>query len=153
MIVVLDANILLRLSDPSDPLHVVTKMAVTALHLQGATLRVVPQAIYEFWVVATRPRTSNGLGLSVPDCERELTRLYAAFPPLDEQSTLLSEWRFLVNTYSCHGKVAHDARIVAAMRTHGMTHLLTFNVGDFARFPGLTVLDPKAIGASPATTS
>ena len=33
------------------------------------------------------------------------------------------------------------------MRTHRLTHLLTFNVADFARFPGITILDPLAVAA------
>ena len=33
------------------------------------------------------------------------------------------------------------------MKTHGMTHLLTFNGKDFARFPGVTVLDPALVAA------
>jgi predicted nucleic acid-binding protein len=43
------------------------------------------------------------------------------------------------------GKNAHDTRLVAAMLVHGVTHLLTFNVTDFSRFPGLTVLDPATV--------
>jgi hypothetical protein len=47
------------------------------------------------------------------------------------------------------GKSAHDARLIAAMLAHGVTRLLTFNVADFNRFPGITVLDPNTV-ASPA---
>ena len=57
--------------------------------------------------------------------------------------------RILVSTCACHGKVAPDARYVAAMRTHGLDQLLTFNVGDFARFPGLTVIDPASVATVP----
>jgi hypothetical protein len=40
------------------------------------------------------------------------------------------------------GKNAHDARLVAAMRVHGLTHLLTFNAQDFRRYPGINVVTP-----------
>ncbi|MEK7832647.1 MAG: hypothetical protein AAB401_16260 [Acidobacteriota bacterium] len=43
------------------------------------------------------------------------------------------------------GKPAHDARIVAAMKVHGIAHLLTFNVGDFKRFPNITVVSPDEV--------
>jgi hypothetical protein len=33
----------------------------------------------------------------------------------------------LVEAYACHGRASYDARLVAAMRTHGITRLLTFN--------------------------
>lgn len=57
----------------------------------------------------------------------------------------------MVAAYACQGKVAHDARYVAAMRAHGLTHLLTFNGADFARFPGITVLDPHTVATSAST--
>ena len=47
--------------------------------------------------------------------------------------------------YQCHGRVPFDARIVAAMNTHSITRLLTFNLPDFARYPGLTALDPATV--------
>ena len=47
------------------------------------------------------------------------------------------------------GRNAHDPRLVAAMVVHGLTHLLTFNAGDFARYPGLTVLDPATVAPPP----
>ncbi len=28
----------------------------------------------------------------------------------------------------------HDARLTAAMLVHGLTHILTFNISDFARY-------------------
>jgi hypothetical protein len=39
----------------------------------------------------------------------------------------------------------HDARLVAAMHVHGVTHLLTLNVRDFARYPGITVVHPQTL--------
>jgi predicted nucleic acid-binding protein len=72
-------------------------------------------------------------------------RVERLFPLLPDQPTLLAEWKSLVVTYQCQGKVSHDARLVAAMRTHGLTDILTFNVGDFQRYPGLTVIDPAKV--------
>lgn len=148
--VVGDANILLRLADPTAALHPVAVTAVAHLGATGHVLRTVPQAVYEFWVVATRPTDKNGLGLTIPECERELTRALAVFPLLGDQPALYTEWRTLVAAHACHGKVAHDARYVGAMNTHGLTHLLTFNVADFARFPGITVMDPHVVAAAAA---
>lgn len=36
------------------------------------------------------------------------------------------------------------------MRTHGITRLLTTNGADFARFSGLTILDPTTLAAPTA---
>jgi predicted nucleic acid-binding protein len=46
------------------------------------------------------------------------------------------------------GRKAHDARIVAAMRVYGLSHLVTFNTDDFKRYAGITVVHPQDIVAS-----
>jgi predicted nucleic acid-binding protein len=38
----------------------------------------------------------------------------------------------------------HDAWLVAAMNSHGVKRILTFNTGDFARYDGIECIDPKA---------
>jgi predicted nucleic acid-binding protein len=55
------------------------------------------------------------------------------------------EWRRLVGAYAVSGKNAHDARLVAAMKVHGITHILSFNSGDFARYPEVTVIEPSTL--------
>jgi predicted nucleic acid-binding protein len=62
-------------------------------------------------------------------------------------------WEALVVAHACHGRVSYDARLVAAMRTHGITRLLTINTTDFARYPGITILDPATFTAPVAPTS
>ena len=48
------------------------------------------------------------------------------------------------------GKKAHDARLVAAMNLHGITHIVTFNSDDFARDAGITVIHPQGLAPSQA---
>jgi hypothetical protein len=67
------------------------------------------------------------------------------FSLLDDPPGLFAGWLALVTAHGCHGKVAHDARYVAALGLHGLTHLLTFNIGDFTRFTGITALDPAGV--------
>ncbi|OWK43906.1 type II toxin-antitoxin system VapC family toxin [Fimbriiglobus ruber] len=148
MIVVLDVNVLLRFIDTTAIQHPVAVTALVALRTQGWTLRTVPQAIYEFWVVATRPVANNGLGLSPIECDQTVCDLVDTFPVLNDDPMLFTEWRVVVTANACQGKPAHDARYVAAMRTHGVTRILTFNVADFTRYPGLTVLDPNMVATS-----
>ena len=87
--------------------------------------------------------------MSIPECQVQVARVKRLFRFLPDLPTLFAEWEALVGAHACHGRVSYDARLVAAMRTHGITQLLTFNGPDFARFPGLTILDP-AILAAPA---
>lgn len=43
------------------------------------------------------------------------------------------------------GVNVHDARLVAAMLVHGLTHILTFNISDFARYSEITAVHPTTI--------
>lgn len=148
--ILLDTNILLRYARADDPVFATVDAAIRALHAGGEVLCVVPQNIYEFWATATRPITANGLGMSASECQIEVSRVKRLFRLLPDLPPLFSEWEGLVRTYACHGRVSYDARLVAAMRTYGLAQLLSFNRADFARFPGITALDPAAIAAGAA---
>lgn len=108
---------------------------------------LVPQNIYEFWVVATRPIDKNGLGLSAGDARSTVDELLLRFPLLRDERGVFGHWISLVTLQQVIGKNAHDARLAAAMLRHSITLLLTFNVGDFKRFSPIQVLDPQEIVA------
>jgi predicted nucleic acid-binding protein len=143
----LDTNILLRYARTTDPDFAAVDAAIDALHSNGEMLCTVPQNFYEFWAVATRPIAANGLGLSITECQVQVARIKRLFRLLPDLPPLFAEWEALVGTYACHGRSSFDARLVAAMQTYGITRLLTFNGSDFARFPGLTILDPHTFAA------
>jgi hypothetical protein len=67
MRVLLDTNIIIRAAQPNQPTWSEINQALTALVTLGCTLCVVPQNIYEFWVVATRPLAQNGFGMTPAD--------------------------------------------------------------------------------------
>ena len=141
--ILLDSNLLLRYARTTDPSYELVDSTINSLHDEGEVLCVVPQNFYEFWAAATRPLAANGLGLSVSDCVLEFTRIKKLYRFLPDQPTLFAEWEKLVEVYACRGRTSYDARLVAAMRTHGISRILTFNGSDFARFDGLTILDPS----------
>ena len=139
-----DSNILLRLCNASDPNYQVAKNALDRLKRDGHRIYIAPQCCYEFWSVATRPQISRGgLGLSPADAEVEISRILTILPLLRDRSDLFDEWRRLVGKYEVSGVNAHDARLVAAMSGHGLTHLLTFNVADFTRYSEIITLNPQ----------
>jgi len=152
MTVLVDTNILGRMAEPGHPHHRPALDATTALWQRGDTLCVVPQVLYEFWVTATRPTAANGLGLSAAEAAAELARVKGLFTFLPDSAAIYPEWERVVTLYQVTGKNAHDARLVAAMAVHGLTYLLTFNTADFARFPGVTALDPASVVASSPPT-
>ncbi len=142
---VLDSNILLRMAQPAHSMHAEATQATASLLRQGETIHVIPQTLYEFWSVATREVQFNGLGLSIPDAQAELARLKNLFLFLPDSPAIYPEWERLVTQHTVRGRDSHDARIVAAMNTHGITHLLTFNKDDFKRFTTISVLLPSEV--------
>jgi predicted nucleic acid-binding protein len=68
------------------------------------------------------------------------------FRVLPDREELLALWHDLVRTMGIVGARSHNARLVAAMQSHGITRLLTFNTGHFAIFP-ITVVDPASFSA------
>jgi predicted nucleic acid-binding protein len=119
--------------------------SVSILATRRDELYVVAQNLIEFWAVATRPIIDNGLGLTVAQAEQELTKLKALFTILPDTVDILPEWEQLVVKHQVLGKQAHDARLVAAMTVHNISHLLTFNDGDFKRFTEITVVNPESV--------
>ena len=60
----LGANILLRSAEPTHRQYAEARDAVRSLNRRGHDLVIVPQNLYEFWAVATRPVANNGLGMT-----------------------------------------------------------------------------------------
>jgi predicted nucleic acid-binding protein len=106
---------------------------------------IIPQNLIEFWAVATRPAANNGLGLAVDQTAAQLRNLKSLFTLLADIPDIFSEWERIVLQYQVSGKQAHDARLVAAMIVHDITHLLTFNTTDFKRFTTITAVNPQSI--------
>lgn len=63
---------------------------------------------------------------------------------LDERG-ILGHWRDLVANNDVRGKNAHDARLVAAMKRHGLAELLSFNKHDCTRFAEMNVFTPNEV--------
>jgi predicted nucleic acid-binding protein len=149
-LVLLDTNVLVRLADSRDPQHGDADGAARKLRGAGDRLHTVSQCHVEFWSVVTRPAANNGLGLAAAEAARQLRILDTLYPRLPDADgdAVYPNWLRIVQAVGVSGKQVHDARLVAAMLTLGMTHILTFNVADFARFAapnGITVLDPRAV--------
>ncbi len=141
----LDTNTVLRFVNTKDPLHPVVLKAVNKLEQNSERFVVVPQILVEFWVVATRPKTVNGLGLTINEAATELENLQKLFRVLPENERIFDEWKSLIIKYKVSGKVAHDARIVAAMTVHKVENILTLNAKDFKRFTEINAVEPREL--------
>lgn len=150
MRVLLDTNVLARIAQPSNPQRAVAGRAVEVVRLRDDEPCVVPQVLYELWVVCTRPPTANGLGMDIRTARFELGAITRYATLLRDERAIYGHWQRLVTEHEVRGKAAHDARLVAAMLRHGVTHILTFDADDFRRFPAITVIDPDDIFAEGA---
>jgi predicted nucleic acid-binding protein len=71
-----------------------------------------------------------------------IERLFTFLP---DNKQIHDEWRQLIVTHSVSGLQVYDARIVAVMKVHAVSHLLTLNKKDFIRYPGISVLTPHQV--------
>ena len=147
MIHLIDTNVLLRLAARTDPRHATVRSALRNLRGNGHELRTSPQNLAEFWNASTRPVSQNGFGLSPADVDSLLRIVERIVALLPESPAAYAQWRRLVVTYSVAGVQVHDARLVAQMIVHGVTHVLTFNTRDFARYAGegIVAVDPTNV--------
>jgi predicted nucleic acid-binding protein len=144
---IVDTNILLRFVERANVQHAPVRAAIRTLRVSGHRLYATAQNFVEFWNVATRPATRNGFGLTAQNTAQRLAILERLFPVLPDTGALYSEWRRLVITFNVAGVQVHDARLVAAMKVGGVTHILTFDTADFARYAsaGIVAVDPATV--------
>ena len=115
-----DTNVLIRTLQPHQPHYVPANRAIRLLPKRGTILHIVPQNLFEVWVVATRPFGQNGLGMTTVAAASELQRIKAMFSFLPDTRDVHQAWEALVTRYSVAGKPAHDTRLAAAIQVHSL---------------------------------
>jgi predicted nucleic acid-binding protein len=143
-----DTNILIRSVHLKAAQHRQALKALRLLRSRGDRICIVPQNLYEFWVVATRPAENNGLALTPSQADRISSRIARVCLLLRDPPDLYDEWRRLVIANNVSGKNAHDARLVGAMHVHSIQQILTFNIQDFARYPGIQAVHPADVATT-----
>ena len=63
--ILLDSNLLVRLTNSADPQCAVSRSAIHKLLARPERLILVPQNLYEFWAVATRSAGNPPVGKTV----------------------------------------------------------------------------------------
>ena len=102
--ILLDTNLLTRMTRSRDPQSGVARAAIQTLVGQGERLIVVPQNLYEFWAVATRPpgpppAGGNGLGMTPVQAGHWLRFFQRRFTLLPDREELSRLW---------HGGPCHE---------------------------------------------
>ncbi|MFO0166684.1 MAG: type II toxin-antitoxin system VapC family toxin [Microcystis sp.] len=138
-----DTNIFLRLSDRISANYALARDATYILIEQGHKCCLTSQIIIEFWVVATRPTEVNGLGWTPERTKNQINQFLTRFTVLEETPEIFTLWFQLVTDYNIKGKRTHDIRLLAVMKAHSITHLLTFNPDDFVPLPNIIILQQQ----------
>lgn len=141
-----DTNIITRRVLTADPKHRIVSSALLRLDQQGETVFITPQNLIEFQALATRPIAANGLGMAPEQASTEARRIETVYQLLPDIPAIYPLWRMLVDSYGVTGRQVYDARLVAVMLAHGISHLLTLDPTDFRRYaPIVTVVEPHSV--------
>ena len=139
----LDTNILLRLSDADQPRHQQIADSLALLQVRGTKMCCAMQNIAEYWNVSTRSTAQNGLGLTVAETAARLLKIMAGLDVLPEPRETYQVFFDLLVAHQVRGIQVHDARLTAVMIVNGVSQILTLNDADFARYAGITAMNPR----------
>jgi toxin-antitoxin system PIN domain toxin len=146
--IAVDTNILVYAHRQDAPFHDAARRCMTELAEARSAWAIPWPCVHEFLAIVTRPR--------IFDPPTPLDRAVAQLDAwLESPSlTLLGEgpgyWpvlREVVTAARITGALAHDARVAAICRFHGVRELWTAD-RDFNRFDGLVVWNPLVAGAA-----
>jgi predicted nucleic acid-binding protein len=141
----IDTNVLLRFVKPGDREYEIVSHAIQGLWTDRNDLFYTSQNLAEFWNTSSRPVDRNGYGLPIAEVDRRARLIEAQFSLLEDSGAVHLEWRRLLVVHAVRGAQVHDARLVAAMRVHGIPHILTFNGRDFSRYGDIRAISPESI--------
>ena len=140
-----DSNILLRWVKPDHVDYPRIVVATDVILRHEGVLCYTSQNVAEFWNACTRPVDRNGYGLSPQATDRRARFFEEKLRLLADSLAVHEEWRKLLVTHGISGVQVHDARLVAAMRIHGVQRILTFNDKDFTRYSNIQAVHPRNI--------
>lgn len=146
MEILADTNIILRTIEIESSLSREVTEVIEYLLEEEHRIYIVPQNLIEFWNVYTRPRNKNGFGYSPKQANQEIQSLKTFFEFLPDTKEIYNYWEKLVTNHKVSGVQVHDARLVATMKVHQLSHILTYNDKDFNRYASeIVVLHPREI--------
>jgi uncharacterized protein len=144
--IAVDTNILVYAHREDSPWHAAADECLTRLAESGSPWVIPWPCVHEFLAIVTHPslwRPPTPLEDAVKQVE-----CWLDCPSLELIGEILGYWDALkANLVSgkIRGGMAHDARIAALCRSHGVKTLWTAD-RDFTRFAGLPVINPLVKG-------
>ena len=144
-----DTNVLIYATNTSSPWHSQANGSLQDARQRGVELVISPQILREYLAATTRV-SQTGPAAPLAQVLANVQLFRTQFKVADDNPLVLDNLIRILQTVTVGGKQVHDANIVATMQAHGVTHLLTHNTADFARFAHLITVVP--LGASFAPT-
>lgn len=141
----IDANVLAYAANADAPQHAASRALIEAAHDGLTTLYVTSQVLCEFYSVVTNPRR-----VASPCSPAEALGIISAllaFPGiriLPIPARTVSGWMELLQRRPVTGGDVFDLQLVATMQANDVPCIYTFNTEDFAVFPELVVVTPRA---------
>ncbi len=142
-IVFVDTNILLIATDGGREGHKEARTLIAKAARAGVHLAFSGQVQREYLVVATRSPDLNGLGMTASDALSNVEAFLSRIALCEESEPVSERLREIVREHGVCGKRVHDANIVATMRAHGVSVLLTENPTDFQTFRDIRLVRLK----------
>jgi predicted nucleic acid-binding protein len=137
--VFLDSNVLVYSAVPSSPFHAAATKALADLRAAGVVLCISRQILREYTAVLSGKLVPP---IPMPTVVADVRYYLGAFRILEDGAAVTGELLNLLTAVAVGGKQVHDANIVATMRAHGVSRLLTHNVVDFNRFAAVITVEP-----------
>lgn len=136
----IDTNVLVYANQAGSTHHAAAVALLTQVEAAGAPLWISGQVLREYLAVVTRQQ-GRTVALPMPQAIERVRFFIQLFRLVEDAPSVRAELFNLLSTHPVAGKQVHDANIVATMLANGITHLLTFNVGDFRRFADLITIE------------
>ena len=138
-----DTNILVYALFPGVAQHVASRTLLDRAKTPSGGLCVASQSLAEFYSIVTNSRcvTSPKSPVDALTAVEDILAM-PGMTVLTVPADLVTRWIALVRTRPVTGADIFDVQLVATMLANGVTNIYTYNVADFAGFPGIQALTP-----------
>src|SRR5690349_17863786 len=110
----IDTSVIVRAEDADSAKRESCMEALRFLQKRNAA-EICAQVLIEFWSVATRPKSANGLDFGPEKADIAVGKLLDSLVLLPEPADMAVRWRGLAFGARVSGKQVHDCRLVALM--------------------------------------
>ena len=139
-----DTNVLIHATIDQSALHHTAQQAILHQQQTSYELWISRQVLREFLAALSRPHgyTTRGRPISATHLIAEVRLFQTQYAIAQDTQDVTERLLSLLASIYVGGKQIHDANIVATMQANDITHLLTENTSDFARFSQFITIIP-----------